>query len=124
MGRFSHKTPSYLPLFSPYNLPIYMKRSIAKVLFPVLNTRAAGLYILLFALAIGVATFIENDFGKYELTFFRTHKGVEVQRKLIFKKHFIASEEYATFKDFYLNPGLSASAFAFSPPKGTDIVNE
>ncbi len=27
------------------------------------NTRAAGLYILSFALAIGVATFIENDFG-------------------------------------------------------------
>ena len=27
------------------------------------NTRAAGLYILLFALAIAIATFIENDFG-------------------------------------------------------------
>jgi cytochrome c-type biogenesis protein CcsB len=27
------------------------------------NTRAAGLYILLFAIVIGVATFIENDFG-------------------------------------------------------------
>lgn len=27
------------------------------------NTRAAGLYILLFAAAIGIATFVENDFG-------------------------------------------------------------
>ncbi|EAR01813.1 cytochrome c biogenesis protein [Maribacter sp. HTCC2170] len=30
---------------------------------PLFNTRAAGLYILLFAAAIGTATFIENDFG-------------------------------------------------------------
>lgn len=30
---------------------------------PLLNTRAAGVYILLFAIAIGAATFIENDFG-------------------------------------------------------------
>ena len=27
------------------------------------STSAAGLYMLLFALAIGVATFIENDYG-------------------------------------------------------------
>jgi cytochrome c-type biogenesis protein CcsB len=27
------------------------------------NTRAAGLYIILFAVAIGIATFIENDYG-------------------------------------------------------------
>ena len=27
------------------------------------NTRAAGLYIILFAIAIAVATFIENDYG-------------------------------------------------------------
>ena len=27
------------------------------------STSAAGLYILLFAIAIGVATFVENDFG-------------------------------------------------------------
>ena len=27
------------------------------------STSAAGLYILLFAISIGVATFIENDFG-------------------------------------------------------------
>ncbi len=33
---------------------------VSKVLF---GTRAAGLYILIFAIAIGVATFIENDFG-------------------------------------------------------------
>ncbi|MGB5361429.1 MAG: cytochrome c biogenesis protein ResB, partial [Eudoraea sp.] len=33
------------------------------ILLPLFNTRAAGLYLLLFAGAIGVATFIENDFG-------------------------------------------------------------
>ncbi|MFZ1715788.1 MAG: cytochrome c biogenesis protein ResB, partial [Saprospiraceae bacterium] len=27
------------------------------------STRASGLYILLFAISIGVATFVENDFG-------------------------------------------------------------
>jgi hypothetical protein len=27
------------------------------------STRAAGAYLLLFAIAIGVGTFIENDFG-------------------------------------------------------------
>jgi len=36
---------------------------IKKVLTPFFNTKAAGLYLILFALAIGVATFIENDFG-------------------------------------------------------------
>ncbi|MBT8302481.1 MAG: hypothetical protein KJO63_14215, partial [Maribacter sp.] len=36
---------------------------IKKYLSPLFNTRAAGLYILLFAAAIGTATFIENDFG-------------------------------------------------------------
>ena len=34
-----------------------------KFITPLFNTRAAGLYILLFAAAIGIATFIENDFG-------------------------------------------------------------
>lgn len=36
---------------------------ITQLLFPILNSRAGGIYILLFAVAIGVATFIENDFG-------------------------------------------------------------
>ena len=36
---------------------------IKKYSSPLFNTRAAGLYILLFAAAIGTATFIENDFG-------------------------------------------------------------
>ena len=36
---------------------------ISKFLNPFFNTRAAGMYILLFALSIAVATFIENDFG-------------------------------------------------------------
>ncbi|RMG17428.1 MAG: cytochrome C biogenesis protein [Bacteroidetes bacterium] len=43
-----------------------MKRSLLKYLSytsPLFNTRAAGLYLILFAIAIGVATFIENDFG-------------------------------------------------------------
>ena len=43
-----------------------MKNILAKFLkfsTPLFNTRAAGLYILLFAAAIGTATFIENDFG-------------------------------------------------------------
>lgn len=34
-----------------------------KYLSPFFNTRAAGIYMLLFAASIGVATFIENDFG-------------------------------------------------------------
>ncbi len=34
-----------------------------KFLNSLFSTRASGLYILLFAIAIGVATFIENDFG-------------------------------------------------------------
>ncbi len=32
-------------------------------IYALLGTRAAGMYILLFAIAIGAATFIENDFG-------------------------------------------------------------
>jgi cytochrome c-type biogenesis protein CcsB len=36
---------------------------IKKYLTPFFNTRAAGVYLLVFAAAIGIATFIENDFG-------------------------------------------------------------
>lgn len=36
---------------------------LLKYLEPLFNTRAAGMYILLFAAAIGVGTFVENDFG-------------------------------------------------------------
>ncbi|MEM6348113.1 MAG: cytochrome c biogenesis protein CcsA [Bacteroidota bacterium] len=36
---------------------------LKSILFALLNTRAGGVYILLFAIAIGAATFIENDFG-------------------------------------------------------------
>lgn len=39
-----------------------LKRATTYIL-RLFNTRAAGLYILLFAIAIGAATFIENDFG-------------------------------------------------------------
>ncbi len=34
-----------------------------KFLAPLFNTRSAGLYLVLFAASIGIATFIENDFG-------------------------------------------------------------
>ena len=37
--------------------------SIPRLLLSLYNTRAAGLYILVFAASIAVATFIENDFG-------------------------------------------------------------
>lgn len=36
---------------------------IKKFLAPLFNTRAAGIYFVLFAAAIGIATFVENDFG-------------------------------------------------------------
>ncbi|PCH51265.1 MAG: cytochrome C biogenesis protein [Flavobacteriaceae bacterium] len=36
---------------------------IKKFITPFFNTRAAGVYILTFAAAIGIATFVENDFG-------------------------------------------------------------
>jgi len=37
--------------------------SLKKLIAPFFTTRAAGIYILIFAVAIGVATFIENDYG-------------------------------------------------------------
>ena len=37
--------------------------SIKKYIAPLFNTRAAGLYLILFAASIAIATFIENDFG-------------------------------------------------------------
>ncbi len=37
--------------------------SVKKYVSLLFNTRAGGLYILLFAASIGIATFIENDFG-------------------------------------------------------------
>lgn len=36
---------------------------LGKIFNGLFNTRAAGFYILLFAAAIGIATFVENDFG-------------------------------------------------------------
>ncbi len=38
-------------------------KRLLKILNGITSTRAAGIYFLLFAIAIGVATFIENDFG-------------------------------------------------------------
>jgi len=53
-----------------------MKNSIIlKWLGHLSSTRAAGMYMLLFAIAIGVATFIENDFG------------TSAAQELIFKSH-------------------------------------
>lgn len=40
-----------------------LKTTILNLLDKLFSTRAAGIYILLFAFAIGAATFIENDFG-------------------------------------------------------------
>lgn len=37
--------------------------TIKKIFFKLFSTSMAGLYMILFAIAIGVATFIENDFG-------------------------------------------------------------
>ena len=36
---------------------------LKKYLTPFFNSRAAGIYMIVFAVAIGIATFIENDFG-------------------------------------------------------------
>jgi len=36
---------------------------LKKIYNTIFSTRAAGLYMLLFAIAIGIATFVENDFG-------------------------------------------------------------
>ncbi len=49
--------------------------TIKKILRQILSTKAAAIYILLFATAIGIATFIENDFGSSAV------------RKIIFKSH-------------------------------------
>jgi cytochrome c-type biogenesis protein CcsB len=38
-------------------------KRIGKLVSPLFTTKAAGLYFILFAAAIGIATFIENDFG-------------------------------------------------------------
>jgi cytochrome c-type biogenesis protein CcsB len=39
------------------------KRLFSKFLLPLFSTKAAGFYLIVFAAAIGSATFIENDFG-------------------------------------------------------------
>ena len=41
----------------------YLIEFVKKLLNRLFSTRAAGMYMLLFAIAIGAATFIENDFG-------------------------------------------------------------
>lgn len=40
-----------------------LKQKITRYLSLITSTRAAGIYLLLFAIAIGAATFVENDFG-------------------------------------------------------------
>ena len=40
-----------------------IKEIAQQAFLKITSTRAAGIYILLFALSIGIATFIENDFG-------------------------------------------------------------
>ena len=51
-----------------------LRKTLLKWLAPLFNTRAAGAYLLIFAAAIGVATFVENDFG------------TPAAQKLIYKK--------------------------------------
>ena len=49
-----------------YLLEPFMKNLtelLKKFLSPLFNTKAAGIYFVLFAAAIGIATFVENDFG-------------------------------------------------------------
>lgn len=41
-----------------------MQKALLKRLGAFFNTRAAGAYLLIFAAAIGIATFVENDFGR------------------------------------------------------------
>ena len=38
-------------------------KELKKLLFPFFNTKAASVYLLAFAAAVGIATFVENDFG-------------------------------------------------------------
>lgn len=45
---------------------------------------------------------LENEFGRYELIFKKKEFGVQILRRLIFKKHFVSSDAYADFKIFYL----------------------
>jgi hypothetical protein len=45
---------------SHYCIPMNLLKKLFDRLF---STSAAGLYILLFAIAIGVAPFVKNDFG-------------------------------------------------------------
>lgn len=45
---------------------------------------------------------LENKFGSYQLQFKKTPNGLQVQRRLIFKKHFVTGMEYPDFKKFYL----------------------
>ncbi len=50
-------------------------KQLKKLYFTLTSTRAGGVYILLFAFLIGLATFVENDFG------------TSTAQKLIFKTH-------------------------------------
>ncbi len=45
---------------------------------------------------------VENEFGTYELNFKKLKTGIQIQRKLSFEHHFIKSDSYSDFKEFYL----------------------
>jgi hypothetical protein len=45
---------------------------------------------------------LENEYGSYEMRFKRNAKGIEIYRKLIFKHHYVTSQDYPNFKKFYL----------------------
>lgn len=55
--------PDYIASLINYDSMNTLYATIIKYSKPFLNTKAAGLYILLFAAAIAIATFVENDFG-------------------------------------------------------------
>lgn len=59
---------SYIFYKFVHNSP-YDNELLQKINNTVFSTSAAGLYLLVFAIAIGVATFIENDFGPARRSF-------------------------------------------------------
>ncbi len=45
---------------------------------------------------------IDNQFGRYRLTFEKTPKGLRIHRTMIFKSRLVSYEDYDDFKAFYL----------------------
>lgn len=45
---------------------------------------------------------LDNEFGRYELSFQKKKDGIKIFRKLVFKQHFVDSNSFSAFKIFYL----------------------